>query len=78
MRFAKTTLFFFVFSFNFLVDSHAQLVSWDKLDTCKIYTDLNLALKEPSKVYRLHLNRKKYTEIKQMRGGACQEGKGDA
>ena len=62
MRFAKTTLFFLLFSFNFIVASHAQLVSWDKIDTCKIYTDLNLAMKEPSKVYRLHLNRKKYTE----------------
>ena len=65
MRFAKTTLFILLFSFNFIVDTHAQLVSWDKIDTCKIYTDLNLAMKEPSKVYRLHLNRKKYSEIPQ-------------
>jgi Leucine-rich repeat (LRR) protein len=65
MRFAKKTLFTLLFSFNFIFASQAQLVSWDKIDTCKIYTDLNLALKEPAKVYRLHLNRKKYTEIPQ-------------
>ena len=44
MRFAKTTLFILLFSFNFVVDLNAQLVSWDKIDTCKIYTDLNQAL----------------------------------
>ncbi len=33
------------------------------LDTCKVYTDLNLALKNPAQVYRLKLNKKKLTAI---------------
>jgi len=42
---------------------HAQTYTGVDLDTCRVYTDLNLALKNPNKVYRLKLSKKKLTSF---------------
>jgi Leucine-rich repeat (LRR) protein len=46
--------------------SRAQLISYEFLDTCRIYRSLSEAMKNPDQVYRLHLEKQKLDSIPQV------------
>jgi Leucine-rich repeat (LRR) protein len=58
-----SALFIFIGIFNFGVRVNAQLISYDQLDTCKVFRSIEEAMLSPSIVYRLDLSKHKLKEF---------------
>ena len=56
-------LFFFLILVNYFTTSSGQVMDALDLDTCRTYKDLEAALEDPDKVYKLQLQKEKLKEF---------------